>query len=66
MERRIGKSTAVNTAKSKGTSKTIELRVEPAIELHEFKFDDPEETGECDGVYVTPTLTVWRTNPREN
>lgn len=57
-----GASNAFNTTNSKGASKTRELRGEAAIEPHEFRmFPDPEKTGVCEGVYVTPTLPVWRT-----
>lgn len=61
-----GKATAVNNTNTKSTSKTIELRGEPAIEPADFKFKDPEVTGECEGVYVTPTLPVWRTKLTKN
>lgn len=57
-----GKSKALNTTDSQGTSKTRELRGEAAIEPHEFgTFPDPEKTGECEIVTLTPTLPVWRT-----
>ncbi|MBA3483216.1 MAG: type IV secretion system DNA-binding domain-containing protein [Pirellulales bacterium] len=57
-----GTSNALNTTENKGESKTRELRGEAAIEPHEFRtFPDPEKTGACEGVYLAPTLPVWRT-----
>lgn len=56
-----GSSEADNTTTNEGQSKTRELRGEAAIEPDEFgKFPDPETTGLCEGVYITPTLPVWR------
>lgn len=60
-----GQSEAVNKTVNKGVSATRELRGEAAIEPHEFgRFPDPETSGECEGVYITPTLPVFRTKLR--
>jgi len=61
----VSHATAVNTSETKGGSRTAELRGEPAIEPSEFgRFADPETEGECEGVYITPTLPLFRTKLR--
>ena len=58
----IGKSEAYNNSTTEGHSITRELRGEPAIEPHEFRnFPDPTTAGVSEGVYLTPTLPVYRT-----
>ncbi|WP_442483342.1 type IV secretion system DNA-binding domain-containing protein [Aeoliella sp. SH292] len=60
-----GTSEAVNNTTNQGTSTTTELRGEPAVEADEFgNFPDPETTGKCEGIYLTPTLPVFRTTLR--
>lgn len=57
-----GKSEARNNSSTEGHTTTRELRGEPAIEPHEFRnFPNPVTTGVCEGVYLTPTLPVFRT-----
>jgi hypothetical protein len=57
-----GTSEAKNNSATEGRSVTRELRGEAAIEAHEFRqFPDPETTGKCEVVCVTPTLPVFRT-----
>jgi hypothetical protein len=60
---------STSTTHSRGTTDTSsnsqsqskELRGEAAIEPHEFlSFTDPAISGFCDGVYIAPSLPVWR------
>jgi len=61
---------STSSSHSQGTSDTTsnsqsdstELRGEAAIEPHEFlNFPDPAVSGTCEGVYISPSLPVWRT-----
>jgi hypothetical protein len=57
-----GTSRATSKSTTEGETKTNELRGEAAIEPSEFgRFPDPETTGKCEGVYISPSLPTFRT-----
>ena len=55
-------SQGTNDTTNNSQSNSTELRGEAAIEPHEFlNFPDPAVSGVCEGVYISPSLPVWRT-----